>query len=351
MDHDHSYKYLFSHPELVRDLLQGFVHEPWIGELDLATLERVNATYVTADLRERESDIIWRVRLRDRWIYVYLLIEFQSSVDRYMAVRLLTYLGLLYQDLIQGKQLHGGKLPPVLPLVLYNGEPRWSAPLSIDEMIDVIPGGLSKYRPRFQYLLLDEGHYDARNLPERNLVTAIFRLETSRATEDVLRVLENLIEWLHLPEQDSLRRAFTLWVNRVVFPMLDPEETVPQVKNLVEAKTMLAERVKRWTQEWKEEGLQAGLQEGRQAGLQEGRQAGLQEGRQAGLQEGLQEGLQRGIRAGLLEAIELGLSIKFGDEGVALLARIRQIEDVDHLRAITEAIKTAATLEEVEAAV
>jgi len=51
---------------LVRDRLDGFIHEPWVKELDLATPERVNPTYVTADLREREDDVIWRVRFR--WI-------------------------------------------------------------------------------------------------------------------------------------------------------------------------------------------------------------------------------------------------------------------------------------------
>jgi hypothetical protein len=38
-----------------------------------------------------------------------------------MPVRILTYLGLLYQDLIQqGSIAKGDKLPPVLPIVLYN---------------------------------------------------------------------------------------------------------------------------------------------------------------------------------------------------------------------------------------
>jgi hypothetical protein len=37
-DHDNSYKLLFSHPEMVRDLLLGFVNEPWLAELDLKTL-------------------------------------------------------------------------------------------------------------------------------------------------------------------------------------------------------------------------------------------------------------------------------------------------------------------------
>jgi len=318
-DHDHSYRYLFSHPELIRDLLQGFIHEPWVAELDLTTLERVNGSYVTADLREREDDLIWRVRFRDRWIYLYLLIEFQSTVDRYMAVRLLTYLGLLYQDLIQGGEIQGGRLPPVLPLVLYNGEPRWTAALTIEELIEEVPGGLAKYRPTFRYLLLDEAHHDARSLPERNLVAAIFRLERSHTPADLRRVVASLIEWLQSPEQDSLERAFNVWINRVLLPVRLPGQALPQTHNLTEVHTMLAERVKQWTKEWAEEGMQ--------------------------------KGMQKGLQKGLLEAIELGLSIKFGSEGAAVLERVRKIEDIDRLRAIKEVVKIAATLEEVESAI
>ena len=330
-DHDHSYRYLFNHPELIRDLLEGFIHEPWVGGLDLTTLERVNGSYITADLREREDDVIWRVRLRERWIYVYLLIEFQSTVDWTMAVRLLTYVGLLYQDLVQTQKIRDGRLPPVLPLVLYNGEPRWTAALSIEELIEEVPGGLSKYRPTFRYLLLDEGHHDARSLPERNLVSAIFRLEKSHSPADIRRVVASLIDWLQSPEQDSLERAFNVWINRVLLPVRLPGQALPQTHNLTEVHTMLAERVKQWTRAWKEEGLQEGMEKG--------------------LQEGLQEGLKKGIRQGLLEAIELGLSIKFGSEGAALLDRVRRIEDIDRLRAIKEVVKIAATLEEVEAAI
>lgn len=52
-------------------------------------------------------------------------LEFQTTVDRYMAVRLLACVSLLYQGLIQARQLPvSGKLPPVVPIVLYNGRGR-----------------------------------------------------------------------------------------------------------------------------------------------------------------------------------------------------------------------------------
>src|SRR5690349_19291393 len=95
-EHDHSYKLLFSHSEMVRDLLEGFVREDWLAQLDYSSLERVSGEYVTDDLRARADDVVWRARWGDRGRYVYVLIEFQSTVERYMAVRVLTYVGLLY---------------------------------------------------------------------------------------------------------------------------------------------------------------------------------------------------------------------------------------------------------------
>ena len=56
--HDQSYKLLFSHKKMVIDLLQGFVKQDWISQLDFSTLEKVSGSYVTDDLRDREDDII-----------------------------------------------------------------------------------------------------------------------------------------------------------------------------------------------------------------------------------------------------------------------------------------------------
>ena len=62
------------------------------------------------------DDVVWRVKADERWVYLYLLIEFQSRIDRFMALRMLVYVGLLYQDLVRSKQLGpDGLLPPVLP--------------------------------------------------------------------------------------------------------------------------------------------------------------------------------------------------------------------------------------------
>ena len=93
-NHDGSYKYLFSHARMVEDLLKGFVREEWVADLDFTTLEKVSGSYVSDDLRERADDVVWRVRWGTDWLYVYILMEFQSTVDSWMAVRMMTYVGL-----------------------------------------------------------------------------------------------------------------------------------------------------------------------------------------------------------------------------------------------------------------
>jgi hypothetical protein len=37
MEHDASYKLLFSHARMVEDLLRGFVHEAWVRDVNFTT--------------------------------------------------------------------------------------------------------------------------------------------------------------------------------------------------------------------------------------------------------------------------------------------------------------------------
>ncbi len=57
---------------------------------------------------------------------------------------------------------------------------------------------------------------------------------------------------------------------------------------------------------------------------------------------GREAGLEEGLKQGLLAGIELALKLKFGAEGLLLLPEIQQIADVDSLRAVHQAIESAA---------
>ncbi|MEF8747380.1 MAG: Rpn family recombination-promoting nuclease/putative transposase [Candidatus Accumulibacter propinquus] len=342
--HDSGYKLLFSHAQVVEDLLRGFVPEDWVAELDFTTLEKVSGSYVSDDLRDREDDIIWRVRRQGQWLYVYVLLEFQSSVDPWMALRVMVYTGLLYQDLIKtGEVRRGQKLPPVFPLVLYNGRQRWNAARDVSELIDLLPGSLKRYHPAHRYFLLDESAVGEEHLSDRqNTVTSIIRLETSAVPADVRQAVSQLQQRLQGPQYASLRRAFVVWINRIVLRRLMPGQEVPEVNELQEIDTMLAETVEEWTRQWKADGLQQGLLQG----LQEGRQKGRQEGRQEGLQEGRQEGLEQGLLRGERMLLHKQLERRYGALPTWVSERLAQADHAQ-LEAWALDLLDAANLEDI----
>ena len=334
--HDAAYKLLFSHPRMVEDLLHGFAAGGWSDALDFSTLEKLPAEFVSEELRQRRGDALWRLRLRDRWLYLLVLLEFQSTVERYMALRLLTYIGLLYQDLIRRSDLGlgpGGELPPVLPIVLYNGRSPWTAALELRQTMAPVGEALARYQPAQRYFLLDVGRWAEDDLPRRNLVSALVRLEQSRPNEDMERAVGVLIE--RVRGDRELERAFAAWIGQVLIPRHSGEEEPPGT-NLEEIRTMLAERVQEWYAEAREKGLRDGREEGREQGREEGREQGREEGREQGLEQGLEQGREE-ARAVPRALLGRQVARKFGAATAQVLAaRLAGIADPDRLCEIGE---------------
>ena len=258
---DPAYKRLFSRPRMVRDLLSGFAARDWSAEFDLASLTPLPASYVSHDLRQRHGDLVWRVRFKDdRWLYVVLLLEFQSAVDWSMAVRMLTYTALLYQKLIaEGALRERSVLPPVLPVVIYNGRRPWTVPVNVAELIASGRGGsLARYQPSQRYFLLDEGRVGGADLPSGNLVSALIALETNRDQVRAPELLGVLIDLLRKQDDAELTAAFTEWVGQVLLPRRFRGSVSGPLPRLEEVRTMLAETVQEWTAEWVEQGREQG---------------------------------------------------------------------------------------------
>jgi hypothetical protein len=231
---------------MIEDLLRRFVPEPWIGKLDFTTLKRLNASYVSEQLQIRESDTVWRLRLRGTRVHVYLLIEFQSRVNRFMALRQMAYVGLFYQHLVkQGDLAPGRRLPLVLTIVVYNGKVSWSAPRELAELICREPAGSETCAPQMGYHLVEVERYSLSELQGPNLVALLIRLERSRSRADLRQIVRELVNALQRPEDGGLRQAFVVWLQRVLLPGKG-EEDIPELVDLEEFRTMLIDRVKEW---------------------------------------------------------------------------------------------------------
>lgn len=269
MSHDSGYKLLLSDPLMVRDLVQGFIDDPWLHRLDFSTLEPVKGHYVSEDLRDRAEDVVWRLRADEDWLYLYLLIEFQSRVDRYMALRMMVYVGLLYQDLVRHKQLGPQRLlPPVLPIVLYNGERRWRAPVTLTELLPRVPAFLAPLQPQMRYVLIDEGAVSGETLARlpRNLAAAIFRLEQPQTPAAVQAIVTELEAATRGEEFATVRRLVAIWIRAALIRNRKYPILLPELDDLQELSIMLSQRIEQWAEGFIATGRMEGRVEGRVEG-------------------------------------------------------------------------------------
>ena len=224
-DHDGGYHLLFSHPAMVALLLRTLVDEAFVDELNLDAMERVNVKYQAPGLIKRQGDIVWRIPTNDgeASIYLYLLLEFQSKSDRWMAVRLLVYIGLLYQQLLD-ERLHlvNNKLPPVFAVVLHNGELRWTAPRSVSALIALEEEAkLWAWQPALSFYVIDIAAIKAADLDTRQeLAAALVKLEQCEHASELDRIVSDIVAILErtLPEdvRQAIGRAFTTFIAEVL---------------------------------------------------------------------------------------------------------------------------------------
>ena len=339
---DPIYKRLYAFPEMVADLLRSVLPADALGALDLATLDKVPASYVGDDYRQRHGDTVWRVERAGRWTYVLVLLEFQSSSDATMALRVLEYTAMLYRELLRRKMAEPGRLPPVLPIVLYNGESPWGAARNVGELIEEPGPALLAYQPSQRYAMVDERHASADYAGERTRAVAL--LEQSRSPADLTRVAAVLVDILGGADADELRRAFADWLWVLFRRMHSPEElpATPPELTLEEVRMTLEERVARWPEQWRQQGVEEGIERG----IEQGIERGIEQGIERGMERGVEEGIARGL-AQQRERLRRQAEARFGARTAERLsASLRREDDPRRLDAIAMAVVRCETGED-----
>ena len=290
--HDLAYRGLLSVKAVFLDFLRSFVPADWVRDLDEDSFTQVESTLVLQDLRKREPDVLWRGRLRTdgREIVVVVLVEVQSTVETKMALRLLGYMTAIWQKEAEkrtpgastgppgsnespGSSATSGKLPAIVPIVIYNGKRPWTAARRFRELIE----GAERFSGRlvdFEYWLID-----VRRLKEEELLglsgamAAVFWLDGTREEAEVARRLRRLVRLLSRVPEDQVGPLLD-WVNAVLGSRLPAEEgpallgRLKEVRSGEEAEevaTNFERMLDRWLEKTKWEGREEGRVEERKA--------------------------------------------------------------------------------------
>ncbi|WP_169449682.1 Rpn family recombination-promoting nuclease/putative transposase [Oceanospirillum beijerinckii] len=165
----------------------------------------------------------------------------------------------------------GQGLPPVFPVVLYNGSRRWSAQQDIYQMIQPEPPSfLRVYQPQLRYYLVDEGAYTDEELGlTPTPLSALFSVENAGDSWATLqRAVDRVVAIIQAdPNKERIDRVITRWIKRHL-NRLSAEVNLEQLNSLIEDKDMLAENLENLVKKERLQGIEQGIQQGMQQGYQ-----------------------------------------------------------------------------------
>ena len=151
------------------------------------------------ELRDRHTDLLYSVELKGspkpgrgkrgsaRRVFLYVLLEHQSSADRWMLLRLLRYMLRIWEWFLTNTP-KAKRLPAIIPLVLAHGERRWNVPMEFLMLMDLPEEArdlVSPFVPNFRYALDDLARVDDVALLGRAMTEhaklALFFLQNARS--------------------------------------------------------------------------------------------------------------------------------------------------------------------------
>ncbi len=281
--YDRGYKKLFSNKTLFRQLIESFVPYEWVKALDFDHCELLDKSFLSKEYEKRESDIIYKTQLKGKVAYIVILVEFQSSPDKFMAVRVAHYIYSFYMRLIESKE-KPDKLPPIFPIVLYNGMNKWTAPTNVSALIEN-NSLLNEFALDFKYFKIAENEITVEKLLD--IGNAVSTLFIGEVQHDRALLVQAFSDLLKKEEQQVISILFNYFnqlfnhdkLNEGDWQELNKVRTQREVNMFLESMKMSDENVyQRGKAEGKLEGKLEGEQEGWVKGKLETAKAMLEEG-------------------------------------------------------------------------
>ena len=224
--------------------------------------------------KTREADVIFQVLLNEAEMLLHL--EFQSSDDSNMALRLLEYNVLAISEYKR----------PVLSCVLYlrKGQTIAESPLEWR-----LPNGQAVLT--FTFLVVKLWEVAAEEITQTGLVGLLPLLPLTRdgARHEVIEVM---IEHIMAAKQFNLLTWGEIFAGLVLKDVHDQEwlkRRFAMHKDILEESWVYQEIVR----EGLEKGMQKGIEQGMQKGIEQGMQKGIEQGMQKGIEQGVEQERRR----------------------------------------------------------
>ncbi len=292
--HDALFKKFFGNIEITKDFLENYLPKEIRNMVDLDTLYLESTSHVDKKLKEIFSDLLFTVNIDGKEGYLYFLFEHKSYISIDISLQILKYMVEIWIKAfkeIKGVKL--GKLPVIIPIVIYNGKDRWNIDENLGILIkdyDELSKEIKKHIPNYEYLMYDITGYTDEQIKgavELQIFIKIAKAVSTNDTELIKKVLiEAAMYYGKLEKASGKAEYFEILLTYVSNTnvdftkedlhtvMIEVERVYPEGSDIVSS---LAERL-----------------------------------REEGRLEGIEKGIEKGERKTLIKNVTTLLTIKFG---------------------------------------
>ena len=264
--HDRFFKAVFGRTEVAAEFLARYLPPAVAAALDWATLRAGKDSFLDPDLAQHPADLLYEVDLPGGGTgYVHILFEHKSYVESRIGLDLLRYRVRIWEQRLNAG--HTGRLPPIIPVVVYHGAKAWRLSRRFADDVADVPA-LRECIPDCVYYLIDLSGYRDEELQgavmlQTALLTLkyIFRDDLRERLPEILGLLRDLeqsssgLDYVitllrYLAQGPSTERLNADELRRVATAVLNNEG---------ELMTTIAEQ---WVQEGIEKGIPMGIEKG-----------------------------------------------------------------------------------------
>lgn len=223
--HDSFSKAIFSRPEEAAKLLPTVLPSEVATQLDLSTVRHLPGSFVDEHLRWRHTDVLYEVAVAGSPALVFVLAEMQSTVDSLMPLRMLIYLGRIWDRwLSDHEKTTPTRYPAILPVVVYQGPEPWTATTEFLGAVDLPQELLGKVRdflPSFRCMLDDlsaqtDGAIQARGLSPLGTLGLLLLKHARDEAGRLLQLLATFVEEFNALDSDDDRELVLSYLLQVV---------------------------------------------------------------------------------------------------------------------------------------
>ena len=236
-------------------------------EIKAEELEEMTESYITSDLENRESDIVYKDK---KYEGVFYLIEHQTKVDYQMAKRIAEYKNEIrrhYQNNTKLKNNKGFKVAKIIAIVLYTGKEKWTASKTLDDIEVACPRIEEKETDEYQLEITNEYKVEALKQDieanNKDILAKIFFIDKLGDSKNLNKVEQELDD-LKITEEEI--DYIASYINKIISRTYGEETSKQMIKILEkglskeEGKDMLMENfVKTCFEEGEKSGKKAGI--------------------------------------------------------------------------------------------